>query len=516
MSAPVPRRMIRVNGAEPQNPLIPSDTVEGIGGRIIDQLFTGLFHYDADGRVLPAVLDQLETADHQHFRITLRSDWTFTDGTRVTAHSFVDAWNWAANSTNRQQQQAFFAPIAGYEDVAAHPPTALRMSGLHVIDDHTFTVSLRRPDRDFPATLGNLAAKPLPSAFFTMGPAAFGEQPIGNGPYRLAGPAGWKHHDSISLLPNPDYPGPGPVRNDGIRVVFYDDLADAYADLTAGDLDVLDSIPDSLLARFHTDMGHQAAKRRIALNSHLAIPADLAHFTGQEGRLRRRALSQAIDRDQLINRLLGGTRIAATDFTTGVLREDDAPFAAGDVLLHNPHGARTAWAQADDIRPFTGSLDIAYHASGGYDRWVIALAEQISTVLGIACRPIVYPTFKSIRDHIKNGTLDAAFRTGWRGDYPSQVNFLEPLFVTGAPCNETGYSSEAFDTALHEAKTAPTERAAAAHLRSAQDVLFADLPVIPLWDHQLVAGVSASVHAPFKWNGMADYPAIEPKDAPQP
>jgi oligopeptide transport system substrate-binding protein len=38
-----------VNGGEPQNPLIPTNTNETNGGRIVDRLFAGLMSYDATG-----------------------------------------------------------------------------------------------------------------------------------------------------------------------------------------------------------------------------------------------------------------------------------------------------------------------------------------------------------------------------------------------------------------------------------------------------------------------------------
>ena len=42
---------VLVNGSEPQNPLIPGNTNETGGGRIVDEIFAGLVYYDADGEV---------------------------------------------------------------------------------------------------------------------------------------------------------------------------------------------------------------------------------------------------------------------------------------------------------------------------------------------------------------------------------------------------------------------------------------------------------------------------------
>src|SRR6201987_2947947 len=108
-----------VNAGEPQNPLIPTNTNDSNGGRIIDRLFAGLMSYDAKGRPELEVARSIDTTDDVNYRITLKPGWTFTDGTAVTANSFVDAWNYGALAANAQLQQSFFGPIAGFDEVAA-------------------------------------------------------------------------------------------------------------------------------------------------------------------------------------------------------------------------------------------------------------------------------------------------------------------------------------------------------------------------------------------------------------
>jgi oligopeptide transport system substrate-binding protein len=176
--------VVIVNAGEPQNPLIPTNTNDTNGGRIVDRLFAGLMSYDAKGTPRLEVASAIETADDINYRITLKPGWVFTDGSPVTAHSFVDAWNYGALAANAQLQQSFFAPIAGFDEVAAPNSTATTMSGLRVVDDHEFTVRLNRPTIDFTLRLGFSPFYPLPAAAL-KDMAAFGQHPIGNGPYRL-------------------------------------------------------------------------------------------------------------------------------------------------------------------------------------------------------------------------------------------------------------------------------------------------------------------------------------------
>ena len=192
--------VVIVNAGEPQNPLIPTNTNDSNGGRIIDRLFAGLMSYDATGTPTLEVAQSIETTDDVNYRIVLKPGWTFSDGSPVTAHSFVDAWNYGALSTNAQLQQSFFSPIQGYDDVAAPKPVSTTMSGLQVVDDRQFTVRLKAPTIDFSVRLAFSPFYPLPQAAF-RDMAAFGQNPIGNGPYKLApGPDG------------PAPPAPFPVR----------------------------------------------------------------------------------------------------------------------------------------------------------------------------------------------------------------------------------------------------------------------------------------------------------------
>ena len=104
--------IISVNGTEPQKGLIPADTTEVGGGKVVDALFEGLVYYDAAGAAQMGVAESIEpNEDRTLWTIKLREDAVFSDGTSVKAHNFVDAWNYAANIDNAQGNQYFFYPI---------------------------------------------------------------------------------------------------------------------------------------------------------------------------------------------------------------------------------------------------------------------------------------------------------------------------------------------------------------------------------------------------------------------
>jgi oligopeptide transport system substrate-binding protein len=505
--------VVMVNGGEPPNPLIPTGTNDSLGGRILDRLFAGLVSYDAAGKPAPEVAQSIETTDNVNYRISLKPGWKFTDGSPVTAHSFVDSWNYGALSTNAQLQQDFFSPIDGFDDVAGAPgggkPTT--MSGLQVVDDLEFTVRLKAPTVDFTLRLGHSAFYPLPDLAF-RDLASYGQHPVGNGPYQLAdspdGPA-WEHNVRIDLKPNPDYHGNRKPHNKGLRFEFYANLDTAYADLLSGNLDVLDTIPSSALTIYKRDLGGNAVSGPVAVSQSLDTPLRLPHFGGEEGRLRRLALSAAINRPQICQQIFNGTRSPARDFTARSLPGFDPNIPGNDALDFNPERARQLWAQANAISPWGGHYAIAYNADSGHQEWVDAVANSIKNVLGIDAVGAPQPTFAGFRTQITNRTIDTAFRAGWIGDYPSMIEFLAPLYATGAGSNDVGYSSREFDAALAAAEAAPNLHEADSLANVAQRILLHDMPAVPLWYYISVVGWSSHVsNVTVTWNGMPDYENI--------
>ncbi|UQC04656.1 peptide ABC transporter substrate-binding protein [Mycobacterium intracellulare] len=507
--------LVVVNGGEPPNPLIPTGTNDSQGGRILDRLFAGLMSYDATGHPSPEVAQSIDTTDNVNYRVVLKPGWTFTDGSPVTAHSFVDAWNYGALSTNGQLQQSFFSPIDGFDAVAGltgdGTPTATTMSGLRVINDLEFTVRLKAPTIDFRMRLGHSAFYPLPRAAF-RDMSAFGQHPIGNGPYQLAeGPDGpaWEHNLRIDLRPNPGYRGNRRPHNKGLRFEFYANLDTAYADLLSGNLDVLDTIPPSALPVYKRDLGDKVTSGPAAINLSLDTPLRLPHFGGEEGRLRRLALSAAINRAQISRQIFVDTRSPARDFTARSLPGFDPNIAGNDALDFNPGRARQLWAQADAISAWSGRYAIAYNADAGHQDWVDAVANSIKNVLGIDAAGAPQPTFAGFRTQITNRSIATAFRAGWQGDYPSMIEFLAPLFATGAGSNDVGYSSREFDAALATAEAAADIAQATRLANDAQRILFHDMPVVPLWNYISVLGWSGEVsNVTVTWNGLPDYENI--------
>jgi oligopeptide transport system substrate-binding protein len=500
--------VITVYGTNPQRPLLPADTIEVGGGDPMDNLYAGLVTYATDGTMSNEVAESIEpNADNTVWTVKLK-DWKFSDGTPVTAESFVKAWNFGASEKAAQLGVDWFAAFVGTNDEGVSECDTI--SCVKVVDDKTFTITLKEGEPDFPLRLGYTAYNPLPeSAYGSDGMVTkeFGQAPIGNGPYKLTD-AGWEQNKSISLEPNPEYDGARKAQNDGIVFKFYaGNGADAaFLDVQSDILDVLDQVPPSQLTSFETNANIQAFNEPGSQFQSFTIPESLAHFKGEEGRLRRQALSLAIDRKLITDKIFNGVRTPASDFTSSLMPGWTDAVPGNEVLENDAAKAKQLWAEADKISKWSGKFQIAYNSDGaGHKEWTEAATNQISSTLGIDASPKAYATFAELRTDVTARTIGTAFRTGWQADYPSILNYLTSLYSTGAGANDGDYSNKEFDKLITQAASAEGDERYDL-VTQAQAVLMQDLPAVPLWYYNSTAAVSKGVKDfEFNWKGKPEY-----------
>lgn len=495
--------VITAYGTEPQNPLITTNTNEVGGGNIIDLIYAGLISYKADGSQENEVAESIESDDSKVWTVKLK-DWNFSDGTPVTAESFVKAWSYGADADNKQLQSYFYYPIEGTDDVGNTVDNADTISGLKVVDDKTFTITLKQPESDFPLRLGYSAYYPLPDAAFDD-TKAFGEKPIGNGPYVLDH---WDHNVEAAMVPNDEYDGVRKAKNGGVTFKFYTDTEAAYTDVTGGTLDVMDQVPPSALTTFRNDDAVQPFESPGSVNGTITIPESLKGFKGDEGNLRRQAISRAIDRKTITEKIFDGTRSPMKDFSAPVMPGYTEDIPGNEVLDFDAAEAQKLWDEANAIAPWSGSFQVAYNGDGpGNKEWVEAVVNQLNNnIEGIDAKPKAFPTFDELRTKVTDRTIGTAFRTGWQPDYPSIQNYLGPIFGTGAGSNDGDYSNKEFDGLLQQASGAQDDDERYKLWVDAQAILMKDLPAIPLWNTNVSGAAAAGVeNVVFNWQNRPEY-----------
>ncbi|CAB0644920.1 ABC transporter substrate-binding protein [Corynebacterium diphtheriae] len=86
---------------------------------------------------------------------------------------------------------------------------------------------------------------------------------------------------------------------------------------------------------------------------------------------------------------------------------------------------------------------------------------------------------------------------------------MQPLYATNASSNDGQYSNPAFDAKLEEAAGAKSVEEGLKLYQEAEEILFKDLPAIPLWYANVNGGSSDKVsNVTFNWKSVAAYEQI--------
>ncbi|MET8835379.1 ABC transporter substrate-binding protein [Micromonospora sp. NPDC004540] len=476
---------IVIDGTQPENPLVPANTTETGGGKIIDWVWSGLVEYPNNGGAPQNLLaESIETSDSKVFKIKIKQNTKFHDGTTVKAESFVKAWNWAAYGPNGAQNASFFSDIQGFGDTytedpdgpegpkKAAEPKAKEMSGLKVIDDWNFEVTLSAPTAVFPTKLGYSAFMPLPDAFFATTPAEFGKKPIGNGPVKLVS---WQDDVELKLTRFDDYSLRDKMKIKDVTVKIYQDDTAAYNDLLAGNLDFQQQVPVSSLAgdKWKTDLGDRAVQTTVPSNGIIAFPIYDKRFQNKD---LRRAISLSINRQEVTDKIFFGNRKPA-DSWANPLTPGATP---GDCTAckFDPTEAKRLLQQAGG---FQGKLTLSYNADASHKEWMEAVAQQIKTNLGIDAVAVGVPTFAVFRANINAYKMTGLYRAGWQQDYPDVENWINPLYVTGGSSNDGKYSNPQVDALAKEASAAPSLEEAHKKFAEATKLIDQDVPAMPIY-----------------------------------
>ena len=505
------KMIITAGDSEPQNPLVPGNTNETAGGVVIDLVFSRLVSFDDKGNAKNEVAESITPNENAtQYTIKLKSGWKFTDGTPVTSESFTKAWSYVANAKNAQKGSSFFSTIKGFD--ALQKADSLKgdeqLEGLKVVDDSTFTVDMNQPDATFPIKVGYSAFSPLPESFY-KDTKAFGEKPVSNGPYKVES---WDHNKEIKLVKNDDYKGNRTPKNDGITFKIYTEDDAQYADVQSGNLNVMGSVPASATKTFESNKKVQAYNKAGSVSQTFTIPANLEHFdvTTEEGVLRRQAISMAINREQLTDKVLNGIGTPAVDFTSPLIPGYSDSLKGVENLKFNAAKAKELWAKADAISKYDGQLTFAYNADGGAKPIYDAIVNQLKNNLGIDVATNPMPTFQEFRNAVSERQIKGAFRTGWQPDYPSAENYLFQLYDSAAAdgngSNDGDYKNPKFDDLMTKAYAAQSTDDANKLYQQAQEILLNDLPAIPLYYSNAVAVTSLDVQGfEMNWQNVPIY-----------
>ncbi|WP_020670336.1 ABC transporter substrate-binding protein [Amycolatopsis nigrescens] len=499
-----PNATVSVYGTEPQNTLLPANTNELGGSKAVQPMFAMLVEYDsATGAPSNQMAESITTSDTKVYNIKLKKGWKFHDGTEVKAKNFVDAWNWDAYAPNGQLNSDFFSQIQGYDEVNPgkdKEPTADKMSGLKLLGDYEFEVTLKGPFSVFPTKIGYTAFAPLPDAFFAD-PKAFADHPIGNGPLKFVSRT---PGTDIKLTRFEEYQGADKVKFKDLEIRIYQSQETAYQDLLSDRLDFMEALPPAATAggRYKQELGEKLVEGNLLGISTLAVPYYVPGYNNIE---LRKAISMAIDRQQIVDTVMSGTYRPATSWI-GQGIEGYRPDVCGEACVYDPVKAKEHLAKSG----FTGKLTIASNADGGRKEPLVAACNSIKNALGIECDFVPATSFGQYRGIVTSSQLTGMGRSDWSADYPSIENFLNPIYKTGAASNDSKFSNAAVDAKLEQADSTADKAAAIKLYQEAEDLVAKEIPQIPVWNEKGVGAKSAKLKtAKLDFRRLADYSSLE-------
>jgi len=473
------------NGAEPAS-LDPSFIQGTVENRIYQALFEGLVAYDpVTARAIPGVAESWKVStDNTVYTFKLRkSSWT--DGTPITAQTFVDSWKRTLDP-NTAAPYAWFPAmfLAGAAEYNAGEADSSSL-GVKAIDDYTLEVTL---------------VGPLPYALDAFAHYSFGIVPLHlvekfdtawtnieniatNGPFTLKE---WTPQDKLVVQKNPKYWGANDVKLD--EVIFYavDDTDTMYNMFLNGEVDWSTDVPTELIpeAKLRDDVQFNPAlvTYYYVLNNKVA-PLDDVRV--------RKALSMAIDRKALVERVTKAGQIPAASMVPDMA---GYPAVGGNFMDLAKAKALLAEAGYPNGEGFP-ELPILYNTSEGHKKIAEFIQSQWEENLNIKVT-LENQEWKTYLSTKTEHNFSVA-RAGWGGDYQDPNTFLD-MFVSGAAMNDMQYENPEYDALISKAATMPSGAARFAELKKAEEMLVKrDQALIPLYFYVKVNAFDMN-----KWGGI--------------
>jgi len=444
--------IIRFGLASAPANLDPRYATDATSARLNRLLYQRLVDFDEHMRPVPA-LASWEVLSPVHYRFHLKPGRApFHDGRPLDAGDVA----------------ATYRSVLDPDRPSPHAGTLQLIDTITVLDDDTLDFTLKRADPLFPGYLviGLLPAEGIENNH------PFHESPLGSGPFRLAA---WPQPGRLSL-----------TRIDDGQVIEFQTIGDPTVrvlKLLRGEIDILQNdLPAELLAYLADQLAIQVHYDKGSNFAYIGFNLD----DPVTGRLPvREAIAHAIDREAIIQYLLGG---AARPAAALLPADHWAGNPALNVPAYDPDRSRALLARVGYTTEHP--LRINYKTSTDPVRVRIAsvIQQQLQDVgIDMTLQSFDWGTFYG---DIKAGHFQM-YSLAWVGIKTPDI-FRYAFHSTSLPpdgANRGHLSSPEIDALLAMAEQGTTLEQQALAYRRIQASLLQQLPYIPLWyeDHVFAA-----------------------------
>ncbi len=465
----------RSSPGEPQT-LDPQLWLYGQDGNLAQDMFQGLTTVDAAARTIPGLAESWSvSADGLKYSFRLREGLQWSDGTRLDSRDFLYSFRRLFDPATASPSAALLYVIRNARAVntGERPVDALAVSAP---DPRSFVIELEHPAPYLTELLVHRAF-PVPRHVIERHGRAWTRAGnlVSNGPFTLAE---WRPGQFVRLVRNPRFHDATNVHLDAVLHIPIEDPRAALTRYRAGELDIAISLPSDLIDELRRDFGPQLRLVRQIGLEYLAFntrrpPLDDARV--------RRALSMAIDRDVLGERILRAGEPAAyclvppgvRNYPQGVC----ADFASWSQQRRRVE-ARGLLAAAGFGPPRPLTVRFRHPNSETHRRVALAVSAMWQTV-GIRTE-LLSGDLRAHQLAIQQGDFDVA-RAAWYAEDTDASSFLRLLDSRAGPMNVSGFRDAVYDRELARADGLVDPVARAAALWAAEQRAMTLQPVAPLY-----------------------------------
>lgn len=444
--------------------------------QLSETLFDPLVRTDANAKPV-ASLAESWTVDGNVWVFKLRPNVKFADGSPFTAADVLFTYARVPKVPNSPSSYSLY--LSAVDKVEAP-------------DDLTIKITTKGPS---PVLLPNLSMVPIMSHKAAAGPAPEGKTTVelnrgdglvGTGPYQFVS---WKRGAEIVFERNPHYWGDKPEWD---KVIYrpISNSAARVAALLAGDVDIIEDPPTDDLPKLKQDKNLHVQETPsvrviyIALNQGKEVPPGMSGTSGKNplaDKRVREALSLAIDRKAIVERVMGGAAQTAANllaypgFGTAKELEEVPPADAAK--------AKELLTAAGYPDGFTVSLG---SPAGRYtnDQRIAQVVASMWARIGVKTEveTMAPPVFFKKRDSFAFST----YLAGWAASSGEMLNPLTALVVTKNPelglgtTNWSKYSNPELDKLVLEASRTLDDDKRSEMLQKAGTMVMADYGILPL------------------------------------
>jgi oligopeptide transport system substrate-binding protein len=460
-------------GGEPGS-LDPAAAADSFSLEVLGDLYEGLTAESDHGNIVPGAADSW-TVDSTgtRYEFHMRHDARWSNGESVRAQDFVNAWRRVVDPKQASPMADNLRIIHGAENIiAGHAiPSSL---GVTAVSNDRLLVELTRPAPYFLELLTHSCTFPV----FSESAAKSHDSKtwVSNGAYVLVR---WEPGGTLRMVKNPSYWGRDHV---GIENVVYVPLPDENAEwlrYRAGQLDLTQNVPAAALASIRAERPDELHIAPFLGIMYYAFNLRGAPFKNNVEL--RKALVMAIDRRAILQYIQPFGQQPAFGFVPkGTWNYESQSWEWVDM----PDAARTGYAQrlygvAGYSKSVPLRLKLLFNSNPGIKQLAIAVAAMWKETLGIETE-LIDEEYRVFLDSRKDYSRWNVVRLAWLADYNDAGSFLD-TFRSTSPNDDSGYDNPQFNALIEEAENTADTQKRREVLESAERVMLADYPVIPIY-----------------------------------